>query len=52
MMYDYFAQRLSGSQPSPPLNQWGEGGGGGGGRGRRGVREREIPEDLKISFIG
>ena len=40
MAYDYLAQRLYGSQPSPPLNQWG-GGGGGGGEGER------DPEDLK-----
>ena len=54
MAYDYLAQRLSGSQPSPPLNQWGGegGGGGGGGGGGEGGREREIQKISKISFIG
>ena len=45
MTYHYFARRLSGSQPSPLLNQWKRGWVGW-------AREREIPEDLNISFIG
>ena len=46
MMYDYFAQRLSGSQPSPPLNQWGEGGRGEGEEGGERERDPRRSQDL------